>query len=77
MYILNLKFYHIFLNIEYIISYRVVHESGRIKFGLNLHLTRANQVEDISTRPQPKRLIGSGLQWVVVCLVHVIEAKIG
>ena len=31
MYILNLKFYHIFLNIEYIISYRVVHEPGRVR----------------------------------------------
>ena len=71
------QFYHIFLNIKYIISYRVVHELGRIRFGLNLHPTQADWVEDISTCHQPKRLIGSGLQLVVVSLVYVIVAKIG
>ena len=74
---IKFKFYHIFLNIEYIVSYRVVHESGWIRFGLNLHPTQADRVENISTCCQPKRLIGLGLQLVVVGLVHVIVAKIG
>ena len=76
MYI-KFQFYHIFLNIEYIVSYRIVHELGQIKFGLNLHPTQADRVEDISTCHQPKRLNRLGLQLVVVGLVHVIVAKIG
>ena len=76
MYI-KFQFYHIFLNIEYIVSYRVVHELGWIRFGLNLHQTQVDWVEDISTCHQPKRLNGLGLQLMVVGLVDVIVAKIG